>query len=88
MAQKEKYARRAQDMSSIFSSLADDIMSLRNVYWDRGYNSGGGDPLTDADVEALGIVSADVTDMVTFADALETFLVANRGYLSKMRNDL
>ncbi|MFZ1768583.1 MAG: hypothetical protein WAU00_05255 [Caldilinea sp.] len=88
MAQKEKYARRAQDMASIFSSLADDIMSLRNVYWDRGYNSGGGDPLTDADVEALGVVSADVTDMVTFADALETFLVANRGYLSKMRNDL
>ena len=40
------------------------------------------------DRETLGIVAADVTGMVTFADALETFLVANRGYLSKMRSDL
>jgi hypothetical protein len=88
MADKLQYARRARDMAGIFSNLTDDIISLRNVYWDRGYNSGGADPLADADVETLGVVSADVTDMITFADALETFLVANRGYLSKMRSDL
>ena len=88
MANKQHYARQGQQMAALFSALADDILSLQNIYWDRGYNSGGADELTDADVEALGITAADVVGMITFAGALETFMVANRGYLSKMRNDL
>ena len=88
MANKANFARQAQQMAASFSALADDIAALKNIYWDRGYNPGGADPLADADVEALGITAADVTGMITFADALDTFLTANRGYLSKMRNDL
>lgn len=89
MSNKTRYASRAQDMASIFSNLADDIIALQNTYWDRGYNTGGTDPLTDADVDALGVTAAEVTGMAdTFAGALATFLEANRGYLSKMRNDL
>ena len=88
MSNKTRYASRAQDMASIFSSLADDIASLQAIYFDRAYNGGGADELTDADVESLGITAADVTGMITFAGALETFMAANRGYLSKMRNDL
>jgi len=64
MSDKLQYARRARDMAAIFSKLSDDILSLQNVYFDRGYNDGGADELID------------------------TFLVANRGYLSQMRNDL
>ena len=88
MSNKSQYARRAQDMAAIFSSLSDDIAALQAVWFDRAYNGGGADELTDADVEALGITAADVTGMITFAGALETFMAANRGYLSKMRNDL
>ena len=85
---KVQFSRRAQDMAAIFSNLSDDIAALQAVWFDRGYNSAGADELTDADVEALGITAADVTGMITFAGALDTFLAANRGYLSKMRNDL
>lgn len=91
MANKQQYARQAQQMAATFSALADDISALQAIYFDRGYNNGdpaGADPLTDADVEALGITAADVVGMITFAGALETFMAANRGYLSKMRNDL
>ena len=88
MSNKTRYASRAQDMAAIFSNLSDDIASLQAIYFDRGYGSGGADELTDADVEALGITAADVVGMITFAGALETFMAANRGYLSKMRNDL
>ena len=88
MSNKTRYASRAQDMAAIFSSLSDDIGALQAIYFDRGYGSGGADELTDADVEALGITAADVVGMITFAGALETFMAANRGYLSKMRNDL
>lgn len=75
-------------MAAIFSNLADDIGALQAIYFDRGYNSGGADELLDADVESLGIDAAAVTGMITFAGALETFMAANRGYLSMMRNDL
>ena len=88
MANKQHYARQGQQMAASFSALADDISSLQAIYFDRGYNAGAADALTDADVEALGITAADVTGMITFAGALETFMAANRGYLSKMRNDL
>jgi len=85
---KEKLGMAARDAATRFSDMADDIAALQEVWFDRGYNSGGADELTDADVEALGITAADVTGMITFAGALETFMAANRGYLSKMRNDL
>ena len=88
MANKANFARQAQQMAASFSALADDILSLQNIYWDRGYNSGGADPLADEDVASLGITAADVTGMITFADAPDSFLTANWGYLSKMRNDL
>ncbi len=88
MTNKTRYASRAQDMAAIFANLADDIGALQAIYFDRGYNSGGADELTDADVESLGVTAADVTGMITFAGALETFMAANRGYLSMMRNDL
>ena len=88
MANKAQYARQAQQMAASFSALSDDISALQAIYFDRAYNGGGADELIDADVEALGITAADVTGMITFAGALDTFLAANRGYLSKMRNDL
>ena len=88
MSNKINYARRGQDMAGVFSNLADDVLAFRDIYWDRGYNDNGAAELVDADVGALGVTAADVTGMITFADALETFLIANRGYLSKMRNDL
>jgi hypothetical protein len=88
MANKQQYAERGRSMASTFSNLADDVIALQNVYFDRGYNDGGADELTDQDVASAGVTAADVTGMITFAGALETFLVANRGYISKMRNDL
>jgi hypothetical protein len=75
-------------MAAIFSNLADDISALQGVWFDRGYNDGGDDELTDQDVASLGVTAADVTGMITFAGALDTFLASNRGYLSKMRNDI
>ena len=88
MANKQHYSRQAQQMAASFAALADDIIALQAIYFDRGYNSGGADELLDADVESLGIDAGAVTGMITFAGALETFMAANRGYLSKMRNDL
>ena len=88
MANKKQYTDKARSLASIFANLSDDILSLQSVWFDRGYNSGGADELIDADIETTGVSAADVTGMITFAGALDTFLASNRGYISKMRNDL
>lgn len=88
MSNKTKYVTRAQEMASIFSALTDDIIALQSVWFDRGYNTSGADEMTSQDLDGMTVTVADVTGMVTFAAALDTFLTANRGYLSKMRNDL
>ena len=85
---KTKFVSQGQEMAGVMARLADSLGTWRDVYWDRAYNSGGTAELTDADVESLGVTAADVTGLVTFADALDTFMLANRAYLSKMRNDL
>ena len=88
MANKINYVRQGQQMAATMATLADNLSTWRDVFWDRAYNSGGAAELTNADVEQLGVTAADVTGLVTFADALDTFMLANREYLSKMRNDL
>lgn len=88
MANKQQYIERGRGMAAVFANLSDDITAWKDVYWDRGYNDGGADEIEAGDVASAGVSVADVTGMITFADALETFLVANRGYISKMRNDL
>lgn len=85
---KNKFVSQGQEMAGVMSRLSDNIGAWRDVWWDRAYNDSGADELTDTDVESLGLTAADVTGLVTFADALDTFMAANRAYLSKMRNDL
>lgn len=88
MDNKKQFAQRGRELSTVASNLFDQTLAWRNVFWDRAYNSGGADALTNGDVDEAGVTVDDVVGLVTFADALETFLVANRAYLSKMRNDL
>jgi hypothetical protein len=88
MANKTQYAQRGRELSTVAANLFDQVLAWRDVYWDRAYNGGGADAIVDADVVVTGVTAADITGLITFADALETFLVANRAYMSKMRNDL
>lgn len=88
MATKENYARQGQVLSALFLNLADDISAWRNTYFDRDYDSGGAEEIVDADVESLGITAAMVTGLITAADAMDTYIAANRAYFSRMRQDM
>jgi len=88
MENKAKYTARGRDLASVMANLTDDLAAWRNVYWDRTYNDGGADELTDEDIATSGVTAADVAGLTTFADALDTFMASNRPYISKMRSDL
>lgn len=85
---KIMYARQGQSLAAIFLNLADDIAAWRNTFFDRDYDSGGTAEIVDADVAELGITAATVTGLITAADAMDTYIAANRAYFSRMRNDL
>ena len=85
---KVTYARRGRELATAMALLTNDLAAWRNTYWDRTYNAGGADELTDEDVAEVDVTAADITGLVTFADALDTFLVSTRPYLSNMRQDM
>ncbi len=85
---KVTYARRGREIATALSLLINDLAAWRNTYWDRTYNDGGADEITDQDIAEVGVTAADVTGLTTFADAIDTFLTSNRPYLSNMRQDM
>lgn len=85
---KVTYARRGREIATALALLVNDLAAWRNTYWDRTYNASGADEITDANVETAGVSAADITGLTTFADAMDTFMAANRPYLSNMRQDM
>ncbi len=85
---KVTFTARGRELATALALQMNDLAAWRNTYWDRTYNDGGADEITDANVEASGVSAADITGLVTFADALDTFLVSTRPYLSNMRQDM
>lgn len=85
---KLTFTQRGRELATALSLQMNDLSAWRNVYWDRTYNASGADELTDTDVAETGVTSADITGLVTFADALDTFLTSTRPYLNNMRQDM
>lgn len=85
---KMVFTQRGRELATALSLQMNDLAAWRNVYWDRTYNAGAADELTDADVAETGVTAADITGLVTFADALDTFLTSTRPYLNNMRQDM
>ena len=85
---KVVFTQRGRELATALALQMNDLAAWRNTYWDRTYNAGGADELTDVDVAETGVTAGDITGLVTFADALDTFLVSTRPYLSNMRQDM
>lgn len=85
---KLTFTRRGRELATALALQLKDLAAWRDTYWDRTYNSGGADALTDTDIAETGVTATDITGLVTFADAVDTFLVANRAYINNMRQDM
>ena len=95
MTRKESFARKIMDAVSSIAQASDSGDNLVTVYFDRGYNSGGGDAISDSDLTELGITSAELANGITFFQNLNTML--NNGVptqsdydttLNTLRNDI
>lgn len=86
MATKMTWATQAQQDATTLAQVADRLVNLRTVYFDRLYAAGNtGSEIIDSDVVALGITAAQLGDLVTLAEHLDNFL--NNGVVATLDRD-
>lgn len=77
MTSKLDFAQNIQNFNTQLAELFKDAPDLEGVYFDRGYNGGGSDPITDSDLTGLGITAAQLGDGITLLQQLQNFAQNN-----------
>lgn len=96
MSKKSDFVLAAQEASTVLAKLAPKFDVLFQTYFDRGYNTGGANPLVDGDIPAeLGITAADIAAFITLAENVGKFLNNQEVFVSdyqatvnKIRTDI
>lgn len=74
MATKLTWATQAQTDATTLAQVADRLANLETVYFDRGYNGGGANPIGDGDVVSLGVTAAQLANLITLVQQLNNFM--------------
>jgi len=89
MSNKADFASRVRQGTTDFANFERMCEELARVFESRGYESGGSDELTQADLDAAGIEATieDVQTFVTIFDDMHTWLDAagRRETLDRLR---
>ena len=95
MSTKTKFVGAGISGADTLAKLARDLADFVEVYFDRGYDSGGADPIIDADITDLNKTASEVGNLVTLAQQYAKFVgnsaVTTADYgatISGMRQDL
>lgn len=93
--EKETFASKMISSANELAAAYRNQQELFDVYFARGYNSGGGDPITDEDVAPAGLTAADVGSGITLAENFPKFMRGESSFTSdykstvnRLRNDL
>jgi len=74
MATKIQFASQAQNEATTMAQLADKLANLETVYFDRGYDSGGSNPITNDDIASLNFTAAELASLITLIQQFNNFL--------------
>jgi hypothetical protein len=73
MTKKITFTMQARSDATTMAQLANSLADIVSVYFDRGYNSGGADPITDGDLDGL-ITAAELEALITLSQQFANFL--------------
>ncbi len=71
---KITFASQAQDVCNSLGQALNDCDNLFQTFFDRGYNSGGGDQIIDADIASLKITAADLGSFINLAEQINKLM--------------
>jgi hypothetical protein len=93
--EKSRFVRKMQDSATLLARCVAEQQALFAVYFARGYNSGGGDPIIDADITETNVTAVEVGAGITMAENLPKFAAGQAVFqseynltLAKLRVDL
>ena len=71
---KVAFAQEAQALSTIVADVSKRMADVFDTYFDRGYNGGGSNAITDPDLTSLGVTAAQIAAFITLAENINIFL--------------
>lgn len=95
MADKSRYASTIQNKATEIAGLGSELQAIFETYFDRGYNGGGANPITDGDLVELGLTAGDIAAFITLAENFGKFLNNQAAFqsdyqstINKIRTDI
>ena len=92
---KFNFGSKSQSIATSLAQAVNDAADIVSVYFDRGYDSGGSDPIVDGDIAGLNITATQVGAAITLFQQLANFVdnaaVTQADYdatLNTIRSDL
>lgn len=74
MNEKLSYAIGIRRLTTKLMEDAEDLMVLYDIYFDRGYNSGGANEIVDGDIIESGITASAIADVITAVAQLSNYM--------------
>ena len=76
-AQKTDFANKVRQLAAELAQAYSKALDLSKLYTDRGYDSGGANPITDEDISGANITAANLTLGNTLMNNFEKFMESN-----------
>jgi hypothetical protein len=70
---KQKFVVELLASAANLGAIRDRLLTHKSVYFDRGYDPVGGDPIIDDDIAGLNVTATEVENMITLIEQLENF---------------
>ena len=74
MSDKINFTIRMQELVTALANVQDQVPDDWQLFFDRGYNSGGANPIVDGDISSTGLTAAQVESAITLYENLDKFL--------------
>lgn len=95
MEKKVQFVQRLQEHATQLARIADVVADLNKLYFDRGYNLGGANAITDVDLAPLGLAANDVVLLITLLQQFDNFASGQavvtgdyKGTMNRCRTDV
>ena len=95
MMSKANFIAKVLNTATTMAQEFDHAPDTAAVYFDRGYNSGASDPITQEDLDPMGVTLADFTAMITCIQQINKFAQDDKvtqgdysAVANKLRNDI
>lgn len=73
MSAKNDFVKHLQRRMTVLAQEAEVAGPLSKFYSDNGYNSGGSDPIVDADISSTTLTAVEVASIITLLDQFDNF---------------